>query len=65
MAWHVLLDQPRWLRFSKLLRIGLLRRWALLPVVAVLSVAANASEMAGMYSTMLAPNAMKRWAEAF
>jgi glycosyltransferase involved in cell wall biosynthesis len=65
MVWHVLLNQPRWLRFSKLLRIGLVRRLALLPVVAALSVAANASEMAGIYATMLRPNAMKRWAESF
>jgi len=65
LIWHMLLNQPRWLRFSKLRGFGLLQRVALLPVVGVLSLAANTSEMLGIYATMLRPDAMKRWAEAF
>jgi hypothetical protein len=64
MAWHVLLDVPRWFRVSRLLGLHPSRRLAILPVVIVLSVAARGAEMIGMYSTILAPNAMKRWAEA-
>lgn len=64
MAWHVLLDVPRWLRVSRLLGLPPGRRLAIVPVVIVLSVAARGAEMIGMYSTILAPNAMKRWAEA-
>ena len=64
MGWHMLLDLPRWLRFSKLLGMGAGRRIALLPAVIILSAIARAAEMVGMYSTILAPKAMKRWAEA-
>ena len=64
MMWHMLLDLPRWLRFSKLLGIGPIRRWGLLPMVVVLSTVARAAEMAGMYATMLAPDAMRQWAES-
>ena len=63
MAWHIMLDVPRWFRFSRVLGIGALRRWALLPIVMVMSTAARGFEMAGMYSTLLAPQVMKRWAE--
>jgi glycosyltransferase involved in cell wall biosynthesis len=63
MLWHVLLDIPRWFRFSRLLRLGSMRRFALLPVVIVISIAARGFELIGMYSTLLAPKAMKRWAE--
>lgn len=65
MIWHMLLNQPRWLRFAKLRGYGLLHRVALLPVVAVMSFAANASEMLGIYATMLRPAEMRRWSEAF
>jgi glycosyltransferase involved in cell wall biosynthesis len=63
MLWHMLLDLPRWLRFSKLLGVGATRRLALLPVVVALSGVARTTEMLGMYSTMVAPGAMRRWAE--
>ncbi|WP_017715771.1 glycosyltransferase [Kamptonema formosum] len=63
MGWHVMLDIRRWFRFSRLLEISSLRRWALLPLVAVMSAVARASEMSGMYATLLAPLAMKQWAE--
>jgi glycosyltransferase involved in cell wall biosynthesis len=65
LIWHMLLNQPRWLRFSKLRGFSLLQRIALLPVVGVLSLAANSSEMLGIYATMLRPDVMKRWAEDF
>jgi len=63
MAWHMLLDIPRWSRFSRVLQISLPRRLLLLPVVVLMSFGARACEMAGMYATLLAPEAMKRWAE--
>jgi glycosyltransferase involved in cell wall biosynthesis len=64
-VWHVLLNQPRWLRFSKLRGYRLLSRIALLPAVVVLSLVANGAEMCGIYATMLRPVGMRRWAEAF
>lgn len=64
MGWHVLLDIPRWFRVSSLLQISPSRRVMLLPVVIAMSVAARTAEMAGMYATLLAPKAMKRWAES-
>ena len=64
MAWHVLLDIPRWFRVSRLLDVHPVRRVLLLPLVIVLSCAARAMEMAGMYWTMAAPEAMRKWAES-
>ena len=65
LLWHVLLNQPRWLRFGKLRGYGRLHRVALLPVVVMLSLVANGAEMFGIYATMLRPVGMRRWAEAF
>lgn len=64
MLWHILLDVPQWLRFSRLLRISLRRRLLLLPVVIGMSVLARGGEMVGMYHTIAAPRAMKRFAES-
>ena len=64
MMWHILLDVPRWFRVSRLLDIHPVRRIMLLPLVVALSCVARTAEMAGMYSTMLAPNVMRRWAES-
>jgi hypothetical protein len=63
MAWHVLLDVPRWFRVSRLLGVNRIRRLTILPVLIALSTAARCAEMAGMYATIMAPTAMKRWAE--
>lgn len=63
MLWHVLLDGPKWLRFSGLLQTNRLYRLALLPVVMIFSAIAHTSEMVGMYATLLAPDRMKQWAE--
>jgi glycosyltransferase involved in cell wall biosynthesis len=64
MAWHVLLDVPQWLRFSGLLRVPLWRRLMLVPVVLGMSLLARGSELIGMYQTIAAPEAMKRFAES-
>lgn len=64
MLWHILLDVPRWFRVSRLLDIHPLRRVVLLPLVVSMSCVARMAEMAGMYFTMVSPEAMKRWAES-
>lgn len=64
MCWHVLLDLPRWLRFSKLLRMNGAKRLGAIPLVVALSFVARTCEMLGMYSTLLRPEAMRRWAES-
>jgi hypothetical protein len=64
MAWHVMLDVPRWFRFSRLLGIAPLRRVAILPLVIILSCAARFMEMMGMYRTMRDPEGMREWAES-
>lgn len=61
--WQVLLDVPRWFRFGALAGVPLRRRLSILPLLLVMSVAARASEMAGMYSTIFAYKATRRWAE--
>jgi glycosyltransferase involved in cell wall biosynthesis len=63
MGWHMLLDLPRWVRFSGLLGLRRSRRLLLLPLVVAMSAAARSAEMAGMYCTMAAPNRMRRWAQ--
>lgn len=64
MLWHMLLDMPRWFRFSRLLEMPVLVRLGLFPVVVVLSTIARGAEMFGMFSTMRSPAAMKQWAES-
>jgi hypothetical protein len=61
-AWHALLDWPRWFVFGGLMGASLPRRVALLPLLLVMSGMARATEMAGMYATMAAPERMKRFA---
>jgi glycosyltransferase involved in cell wall biosynthesis len=64
MMWHILLDVPRWFRVSRLLDIHPVRRVLLLPLVVSMSCVARLTEMAGMYWTMVAPEAMRKWAES-
>ena len=61
-GWHVLLDVRRWFVFGRLMGAGFARRVALLPLLFVMSGLARATEMAGMYATMVAPERMKRFA---
>jgi glycosyltransferase involved in cell wall biosynthesis len=63
-AWHVMLDIPHWLNFSAALGLPAWRRMSILPLVLALSVVARTSEMVGMYQTLAAPEAMKRFAES-
>lgn len=61
---YVGLDLRRWLRFSRYLGVRAPRRWARLPLVLALSVAARMAGMAGMYAAMLFPRRSRAWAEA-
>ncbi len=63
LGWHMLLDMPKWLRFSRALNESSLRRWSSLPIVIVFSFIARSSEMLGMYTTLANPEKMKQWAE--
>ena len=63
MAWHMMLDVPRWFRFAGLLGTGPLFRLGFLPLLILLSATARGAEMAGMYATMMAPEKMRKWAE--
>lgn len=58
-GWHVLLDVPRWLRFSRALNMHQSRRYLYLPVVCGLSILARGSEAVGMYLTLMAPARME------
>lgn len=64
LVWHMMLDIPKWFRFSSLLGTNMVERVAMLPVVIVLSAIAHTSEMLGMYSTLIAPDAMQRWSRS-
>lgn len=64
MGWHQLLDMPQWFRFSTLVKVGRGRRFRLLPLVLAMSLLARGAEMVGMYATLLAPDAMKRFGES-
>ena len=61
-GWHALLDWPRWFVFGGLMGASLPRRVALLPLLLAMSALARATEMAGMYATMVTPERMKRFA---
>jgi glycosyltransferase involved in cell wall biosynthesis len=63
-GWHVLLDVPRWLRYSSRLGLPLRRRLGLLALLVPMSVAARGMECLGMYATMIAPRRMERWARS-
>jgi hypothetical protein len=64
MLWKVAIDLPGWMRFARLLGVPPWRRWLSLPLVLGMSLLARGSEMIGMYQTMAAPEAMKRFAES-
>lgn len=64
MAWHCLFDLPQSLRYMRALGIGPLRRAAVLPLVAGLSILARGAEMAGMFATLYSQQSMRRWAES-
>lgn len=63
-VWHVMLDAPRWLRFSRLMGMPVFLRGLTLPAAMGLSVVARGAEALGMICTMIAPEAMRRWAES-
>jgi len=63
MVWHMLLDIPRWFRFTSLLGASPAYRLGFLPLLILMSAAARGAEMAGMSATMLVPEKMRRWAE--
>jgi len=64
MMWHILLDVPRWFRVSRLLGIHPFRRTLIFPVLLGMSCLARTAEMLGMYSTMMFPKSMRKWAES-
>jgi len=64
MMWHILLDVPRWFRVSRLLGIHPFRRTLIFPVLLGMSCLARTAEMLGMYSTMMFPESMRKWAES-
>jgi hypothetical protein len=63
MAWHMMLDVPRWFRFAGLLGVGSFYSLGFLPLLILLSATARGTEMAGMYATMMAPEKMRQWAD--
>jgi glycosyltransferase involved in cell wall biosynthesis len=60
LGWYVMLDVPRWLRFSKALQISNGRRILFLPLVCGLSFLARGAEAIGMYLTLISPEKMQR-----
>jgi glycosyltransferase involved in cell wall biosynthesis len=63
MAWHMMLDVPRWFRFTGILGAGPGYRWGFLPLLVLMSAAARCAEMMGMYATIVAPEKTRKWAE--
>ena len=64
MMWHMALDVPRWFRVSRMLGIRPLRQMLIFPVLLGMSILAHTAEMLGMYSTMISPESMRKWAES-
>lgn len=65
LGWHMLLDLPRWFRFCRIAAVSPLRTVLIFPLHLAISFAGRATEMLGMYSTMIWPKRMRRWAERF
>ena len=63
LAWHMMLDVPRWFRFTGLQGSSAAYRWGFFPVLLVMSAVARTSEAVGMTATMIAPGHIRRWAE--
>lgn len=62
MTWHMLLDIPQWFRFSRQLGWLWPRRVAYVPWVCLMSLGARSAEACGMYSTIVDPERMRRFA---
>jgi glycosyltransferase involved in cell wall biosynthesis len=61
--WNVLIDVPRWFRFSRFLGFGPVRRWLYVPLVVGLSCCARSAESLGMLATIFFRKTMRRYAE--
>jgi hypothetical protein len=59
----MMLDVPRWFRFTGMLGAGPGYRWGFLPLLVLMSAAARCAEMMGMYATIVAPEKTRKWAE--
>lgn len=64
LPWYVALDARAWFRYSRQLGLGRGGRWARLPVLLPLSLAARTAGVVGMYAAMLRPAKSRDWAEA-
>lgn len=63
MAWHMMLDVPRWFRFASLLDTRFCYQISRLPLLLLMSAIARSAEMLGIYATMIAPKKMRHWSE--
>lgn len=61
--WNVMLDVPRWFRFSGFLGFPPARQWLYLPLVICLSSFARFAESIGMFATILFKEPMRKFAE--
>ena len=61
--WNVMLDVPRWFRFSGFLGFSPSRQFVYVPLVICLSSCARLAESIGMFATMLFKEPMRRYAE--
>ena len=64
MAWHCAHDVRQWFRYAPAIGISRVGRWALLPLLVPLSLAARGAEAIGMYATMIATDRVRQWAES-
>ena len=62
-CWHVLLDFPKWWRYSGVLGVPLIKRLAGLILVLPCSFLARGGEMAGMVRTVFSEGRMRAFAE--
>jgi hypothetical protein len=63
MGWHMMLDVPRWFRYSQAAGVPACKAVLVLPLLVLVSAFARGFEMVGMYSTMLSPTKMRKRAE--
>lgn len=63
LGWHMMLDVPRWFRYSRAAGVPRWKAVAAFPLLLSISAIARGIEVVGMYATMLAPKKMKKWSE--
>jgi glycosyltransferase involved in cell wall biosynthesis len=63
MVWHMMLDVPRWFRYSRVVGMGPVARAAVFPLALCTSLLSRGCEFIGTAASIIAPKKTRNWAE--